>query len=330
MSRPEIIGYLLCLILRDRKEIRYAAAYTLRTLSREQCSCEVIMKCPNIVENLLKVVVNDFIGIVILVLKTLENLIEWDPVPALKSNAFQVVLSLFHHKDPKITCAAMDCMTQLLNDDIGRELADINDITFVLRPFLLHEKIEVIISAAALMKASTLTTRSKWRAKECINDLAKILVKLCHCPNKPMLQLFCIQILINLCDCPDVRYHLKDHWEKRIKAIKVRTHEEWDGTTETTSFGYEYGHHYRSLCIEKVETIKNEYGDSAQAVNVHSYQHSLRDYKHRLLKAINWKPYHDTMTYGHGKDKVSYGPLGPIEKESGSTTSLLTIYSTAL
>lgn len=291
MSRPVIIENLLWLIMRDRKEIRYAAAYTLRTLTRDRCASETIMKNETVVENLLKMIKNEHTGIVLLHLKTLENLTEWDPVRPLKGNAFQIMLTLFEDSDSRIVARAMDCMAQLCKHDVGQKLADDYDLTFVLRPYLVSPHIEVIISAVGLLAYTTLTTRSKWRAKECSVELTKQLVRLCHSPNKPLLQLKCMQVLINLCDCPDIRYHMKFHWEYKVKAIRIRTHEQWDGTSETTSYGLETGHNYRTMCIEKVETIKNDYGDNAEAVNVHSYLRRVQDVKDRLIKAINWKSY---------------------------------------
>ncbi|CAK1548090.1 unnamed protein product [Leptosia nina] len=291
MSRPIIVDSLLFLILRDRKEIRYAAAVTLRTLTEHRCSLEKILAHHTIVEDLLRMVINDHKGIVMLHLRSLRNLAEWDQERPLKANAFQVMLKLFEDDDPRIICGAMDCMTQLCSHDVGKTLADVYDLIFVLRPFLTHLRIEVKISAVNLMCYTTLTTRSKWRAKEICEDLTKTLVMLCHKQNKPLLQLSSMQVLINLCDCPDIRNHMKFHWERKVKMIRVRDHEEWDGTTETSSYGLESGHNYRTMCVEGVETIRNDYGDNAAVVNVHSYLKSVRNIKERLLYAINWKSY---------------------------------------
>ncbi|XP_053601157.1 uncharacterized protein LOC128669927 [Plodia interpunctella] len=290
MSRPVIIDNLLYIIVRDRKEIRYVAAATLRTLSRDRCSCELIMKNEKVIEDLLKVVKNEHSSIVLLHLQTLANLAAWDPTRQLKANAFQIMLSLFTDRDPKIVSAAMDCMTQLCKDDIGKILADEYDITFYLRPYLMSKNIEVIISAVNLMAYTTLTTRSKWRAKECMR-LPRRLVELCHTPNKPVLQLGAMQVLMNLCDIPDIRYNLRLNLDKNVKSIKIRYHEDWDGTTETSSFGLETGHNYRTMSIEKVETIKNDYGDNALVINVHSYLRRLHELKARLIYAIHKKPY---------------------------------------
>lgn len=291
ITRPEIIVNLLWLIMRDGKEIRYAAAYTLRTLTRDRCASEMIIKNKTVIENLLKMIKNDHTGIVLLHLKTLENLTEWDPVRTLKGNGFQIMLMLFEDPDPRIVAGAMNCMAQICKHNVGQKLSDDYDLTFVLRPFLISPHIEVIISAVGLLAYTTLTTRSKWRAKECSVELTKRLVDLCQCPNKPLLQIRCMQVLINLCDCPDIRYHMKFHWERKVQAIKIRTCEQWDGTSETTSYGLESGHNYRTMCIEKVETIKNDFGDNAEVVNVHSYLRRVQDVKERLIEAINWKSY---------------------------------------
>lgn len=293
MSRPIIIENLIWLIMRDRKEIRYVAANTLKTLARDRCASEVISNVEDIIVNLLKMIKHDHAGIVVLHLKTLANLIEWDPIKPLKANAFQVMLTLFDDADAAVVSHAMDCMTQLCKHEVGRKLADEYDLTFVLRRFIVSPDVEVIISAVGLMAYTTLTTRSKWRAKEACNELTKRLVTLCHTHTKPLMQLRCMQVLINLCDCSDIRKHMKSRWERTIKMIKIRTHEEWDGTSETTSYGLKTGHNYRTMCIENVETIKNDYGDNAAIVNVHSYLLRVAQIKERLIKAINWKSYKD-------------------------------------
>lgn len=207
------------------------------------------------------------------------------------NTTFQVILKLFDNADPRIVAGAMDCMAQLCKHEVGAKLADINDLTYKLLPFLSSAHLEVIISAAGLMCYTTLTTRSKWRAKEFSNQLTDRLVALCYTPNSPILQLRSIQVLINLCDSPDIRNHMKVHWERKVKGIKVRTHEQWDGTSETTSYGLQTGHNYRTMCIEDVETTRNDYGDNAECVNVHSYLSTVQNAKERLLAAINWKPY---------------------------------------
>ncbi|VVC98286.1 unnamed protein product [Leptidea sinapis] len=293
MTRPIIIKELLWLIVRDRKEIRYAAAHTLKTLSEHRCALPMLLEDDTIIETLLKMVTNDHKGIVNSHLRTIANLTDWNQERPLKANAFQIMLKLFEDEDPKIVCGAMGCMTQLCKHDVGKKLADDNDLTFVLRPFLVSNEVEVRISAVTLMQYTTHTTRSKWRAKECCEELTKNLVSLCHGQARPMMQLSAMQVLINLCDCPDIRSHMKWHWERRIKSIPIRTHEDWDGTSETTSYGYETGHNYRTMCIEKIETIKNEYGDNPEVVNVHSYLRRLKEVRERLLYAINWKSYKD-------------------------------------
>lgn len=290
MSRQQIMDNLIWLIMRDKREIRYAAAYTLKTLSLDRCSCEIMLKTDKIIENLLKMIKNEHVGIVVIHLKTLERLAEWDQAGQLKANAFQYMLKLLEHDDTLILCGAMDCLAQLCKHEVGKNLADINDLVFLLRPFLVSPSIEERISAVGLLQYITLTTRSKWRAKECCNDLTKRLLFLCYIHNNPILQLRAMQVLINLCDCPDIRHHLKRHWEDKIKAIRIRTHEDWDGTTETTSPGFERGHNYRTVFVKCVQTIRND-GENTQDVNVYHYLERLRKVKAHLIYAINWKSY---------------------------------------
>ncbi|KAL4721128.1 hypothetical protein ACJJTC_009408 [Scirpophaga incertulas] len=292
LSKPDIVDNLMTLILKDRKEIRYAAAYTLRSLSRDRCACATMMENREIVENLLKVIRNDHTGIVILYLKILENLAEWNPVRALKANAFQIMMKLFENSDPRIVSIAMDCMSQLCRHHIGQILADENDLTFVLMSHLTSPSIDIIISAVGVMAWSTLTTRSKWRAKERCLELTNLLVILCD-SNKPILQLRCMQVLINLCDCPDIRNHLERYRLKHISNVYIRTHEQWDGTSVTRNYEEETGHNYRTMCIEGVETVKNDYGDNELVINVHSYLQTVTDLKQQLIKAILWKSYKD-------------------------------------
>ncbi|CAK1599379.1 unnamed protein product [Parnassius mnemosyne] len=289
MSRPKIISNLMELIITECKEIRYAAAYTLKTLSRHLCCCEVIISEEQIVENLLMIIKNDHFGIVLLIVHTLTNLTQWDPVPALKANAFQVMLALFDNKDHRILSAAMECMSQLCGHDVGRELADIHDVTFILKRFLMSESIEVKISAVGLMQYTTLTTRSKWRAKEICPELTKSLVWLCQYAKSPVLQLRSIQVLINLCDCPDIRHHMKAHWEKEVKSIVICSARQWDGCE--TSYSNEIGFNLKTMCVEDVRTVKSDFGETANVVNLYSYLKRVCDAKDQLIRAINWKPY---------------------------------------
>ncbi|CAH0600808.1 unnamed protein product [Chrysodeixis includens] len=291
MSRPIVIDHLIYLFMRDRKEIRYVAALLLKTLTRDRCSCEIIMKNNNIIGSLLKMIKDDYMTIVIFHLNSLKYLTEWDPVPSLKANAFQVMKKLIKQQEFKIVAAAMDCMVQLLKHDVGKKLADQHDLTHFLRKYLLSPDIEVVMATAGLMCYTTLTTRAKWRVKEYQYDFTRRLVSLCVSHNFPVLQLRCMQVLINLCDSPDIRAHLKKHWEKRIMTINIREHEQWDGTSETTSYGLETGHNYRTMCIEGVETIRNDYGDSIHAVNVTSYLRRLQEVKAHLIEAINFQPH---------------------------------------
>lgn len=253
------------------------------------------MENRTVIENLIKMIKDELVGIIILHLKSLENLSEWDPERALRANAFQIMMNLFKYRDPRIASGAMDVMTQLCKHEVGMRLADNNDLTCILRPYLHHRYIEVVISTVGLMMYTTITTRSKWRAKEFCQELTKDLVNLCESQTKPALQLRCMQVLINLCDCPDIRYHVKKHWDSRIVGIRIRTHEQWDGTSETSTYGLKTGHNYRTMCIEGVETIKNDWGDNAEALNVHSFLGRVQETKARLIRAVNFKPYKDVV-----------------------------------
>ncbi|XP_063547744.1 uncharacterized protein LOC134755170 isoform X1 [Cydia strobilella] len=288
---PNLYFRLMWLCLRDKKEIRFAAAYTFRTLCRDRCACEAICKVDDLIENILKIIKNEYTGIVLIHLKSLKNLFEYDPVVPLKANAFQIMLNLFTNADPRIVSEAMECMSQLCKHDVGKLLADQYDLTFFLRPFLTCKEYDVVMSAVGLMCYTTLTKRSKWRAKEVTKELTMNLMHLCHAPVLPLLQLRTMQVLINLCDCPDIRKHIKYLWKRKVQLIMIRTHEEWDGTMVTSSMGIETGHNYRTMCIEGAETIKNDYGDNAEVVNVHSYLRRLQEKKNQLLKAIDWTPY---------------------------------------
>ncbi|CAB3221636.1 unnamed protein product [Arctia plantaginis] len=292
LSRPIIVEKLMYLIMRDRKEIRYAAAYTLRTLARYKCTSEVILKTENIIENLLKMVKDEHTGIIFIHLKTLCELCEWDPETALRANGFQVMLILFSNHDKRVSAKAMECMTQLCKHEVGKQLADIHDLNLLLlKHYLSSSYVGVILSAVGLMTYTTVTTRSKWRAKEFTYELTKRLMALTKAHNSALMQIRVMQVLINLCDCPDIRYHMKKYWERKVQAIKIRTHEEWNGTSEITSYGFESGHNYRTMCIEGVETIKNDYGDNVNVVNVHSYLERVHHVKKHLLRAINFKPH---------------------------------------
>ncbi|XP_014359285.2 uncharacterized protein LOC106711480 [Papilio machaon] len=281
LTRPVIISNLMWLLMRGRKEVRYAAGHTLCTLSRHLCCCEALMKENEIIENLLKMIRNDHVGIVLLLLETLMHLTDWDPEPPLKANAFQVMLALFNHEDPRIVASSMDCMAKLCCHSIGRELADIYDITFVLKPYLTRT-IKVKISAVGLMQYTTLTTRSKWRAKEICYGLTKILVSLCQYTNSPILQLRAMQVLINLCDCPDIRYYMKTHCERKVKKITIGCIELWDGTDELRTYGLDT--RIRSKSFEKITEHSN-------VVNLYTYIRRVNATKEQLLRSINWKPY---------------------------------------
>lgn len=293
MSHPHIVDRIIEMFMRDRREIRYVAALCLKTLTRHKCACVAFMKNETIVENLLKVIKHDYMGIVIFHLNSLKNLSEWDPARALKANAFQVMRQLMKFHEYRVVAAALDCMIQLCKHDVGKKLAEKYDLTYQLQTPLYSSDIEVIIGAVGVMEYTTLTTKSKWRAKEFAGDLTKRLVTLCVSHNLPALQIRAMQVLINLCDCPDIKRQLRYHWKEKIMSIPIRTHEQWDGTSETTTYGLETGYNYRTMCIEDMETIKNDHGDNPNVVNVHSFLSRVRDVKKHLLRAVNSKPHKD-------------------------------------
>ncbi|GBP78520.1 hypothetical protein EVAR_60537_1 [Eumeta japonica] len=292
LMRPIIIEKLTKLIMEARGEIRYAAGYALYTLSRHQCVVETMVKVKDLVKNLLEKIQDEHQNIVLVHLKTLCNLTEWDQEIALRCNAFQVMHSLFDDEFPRaVCCTAMKCMAQLLRHPVGKELADIHDVNAFVIPLLQCKKTKVLLSATRLMEASTLTTRSKWRLKERCTEVTKSLVGLCQHSNEPVLQLQSMQVLINLCDSPDIRHHMKAHWEHKIMNVKIRTADQWDGTSEATPPGLDTGHYYRTVCLEGVETVRNFKEDCPLAVDVHNYLETLHAKKKHLIYAINWKSY---------------------------------------
>ncbi|XP_041974657.1 uncharacterized protein LOC121729960 [Aricia agestis] len=291
MLRPKIVENLLLMILKDKRELRYAAAVTLNTLSRDRCCIEPLLKNENTIENLLRSVTYDHTIILETHLKTLESLIGWDQVAPLKFNAFQIMLELIKTDEPKIISGALDCMSQLCKHDVGRKLADEYDMTYTLLSYLKSEHSEVVISALGLMQYTTLTTRSKWRAKEFCGTITKELMTFAASRN-PILQLRSLQILINLCDIPDIRLHMRKHWVVNVKNIRIPTPEEWNGTSQTDDPGLDTGHYYRTVFIDGAETIRND-SDEKTLINVHSYLNQLCSLKKRLLEGINWQAHKD-------------------------------------
>ncbi|XP_048006186.1 uncharacterized protein LOC125241655 [Leguminivora glycinivorella] len=69
---PNLYFRLMWLCMRDKKEIRYAAAYTFRTLCRDRCACEEICKVDDLIENMLKIIKNEYTGIVLIHLKSMK------------------------------------------------------------------------------------------------------------------------------------------------------------------------------------------------------------------------------------------------------------------
>ncbi|CAH2068246.1 unnamed protein product, partial [Iphiclides podalirius] len=284
MTRPKVITNLMWLAMRERKEVRYAAAHALNALSYHLCCCELMMTVEGIVENLIKLIKKDHTGTVLLHLRTLTNLTDWDPVPALKANAFQVSLALFVNNDPRIVAAAMDCMAQLCCHSVGKELADANDLNFVLLGHLHSNSMAVRISAVGLMQYATLTARSKWRAKEICAELTEALVGLCRCTKSPALQLRSFQVLINLCDCPDIRKHVGARWMDAVRSAAVCPAELWVGTDEVDD---DVPQNALAVCQE----FRKGKDDEPDAVNLCTYIRQVLDAKERLIRAINWKPY---------------------------------------
>ncbi|KAH9638401.1 hypothetical protein HF086_004203 [Spodoptera exigua] len=290
MAEPDAIDNLMFLIMRDRKEIRYAAARCLTTLTRFEA--ETIIKSENIVENLVKMVKHEHEGIVLLHLESLTNLAEWNPELPLKANAFKVMLKLILYRDNRIIEAAMNCLMHLCKHEVGQKLADKYDLTHFLIPYLESNNLDIIISSLGLMAYTTVRTSAKWRVKEFIYTLSRRIVFLCITQDIPVLQLRAMQVLINMCDCSDIREFIKGNLETYIiDSIKVRTPEQWDGTTEPRKYGIEFSHDYRTRYIEGAETIKNDTGDYVDSVSVSNYLQRVRDTKEHLLKVINCKPY---------------------------------------
>ncbi|KAJ8734523.1 hypothetical protein PYW08_013773 [Mythimna loreyi] len=291
LAQPIVIDRLMFLFMRDRKEIRYAAAFCLKQLTRYGSEC--ISKNEKIIENLLKVIKNDHVGIVLLHLESLKNLTDWEPTVALKTNAFQVMLELLQYEDTRIVQGAMDCMRQLCKHSIGKKLADKYDMTRFLVPYIYSEDEQVIISAVGLMMYTSNTTMSKWRLKEFQYQLSKRLVTLCVKKDIPVLQLRAMQVLVNMCEIPDCRLFIRRNLSKRIKGIKIRQPEHWDGTTETKHYGFDFGHNYRTRFIRHFETIRVDLGDNNEALNVASYIERVKAIKERLIHKMYSEPYKD-------------------------------------
>ncbi|CAH1643714.1 unnamed protein product [Spodoptera littoralis] len=290
MAKPIVINHLMFLFMRDRKEIRYAAARCLKTLARSEA--ETIIKNEKVVENLIKMIKHDHEGIVLIHLETLTHLAEWNPEKPLKANAFKVMLKLILYQEDRITEAAINCLVHLCKHVVGQKLADKYDLTRFLIPYVDSDNVNIIISALGLMAYTTVTTRAKWRAKEFIYSLSRRLVYLCIVHDIPALQLRAMQVLINMCDSPDVRGFMKGNLVKYIEeGIKIRTPEQWDGSTEPRKYGLDVSHNYRTRYIDGTETVKNDKGDYVDSVTVPNYLQRVRDTKEHLLKTMDLKPY---------------------------------------
>ncbi|PZC74428.1 uncharacterized protein LOC110379651 [Helicoverpa armigera] len=293
LARPVAIDRLTFLCMRERKELRYAAAFCLRNLARY--SAEDMIKNDKLVESLIKMIKNDHEGIVLLHIETLKKLAEWDPEKPLKAHAFKVMLKLMNYRHDRVKEAAMDCMRQLCKHSVGQKLADKYDLTHLLLMHLESEDVQVIISALGLMEYTSVTSMSKWRGKEFVYDLTTLLVVLCVTHDIPVLQIRAMQTLINLCDSPDIRNFVKNNLEKQIvKGIKIRKPEQWDGTTETDNYGLETGRNYRSRYTPKVETIKNDQNDHGEMVNVPNYLMRVKATKDHLLRILKYKSYKES------------------------------------
>ncbi|KAJ8734522.1 hypothetical protein PYW08_013772 [Mythimna loreyi] len=288
VTRPIVVDHLINMIMQDRKQIRYAASLCLKTLTRTRCVCEVFIQNDKIIESLLKMIKHDYMEIVLYHLNSLKNLSEWDPIPALLANAFQVMLNLLIYHKYRVVQAAMDCMAQLCKHKVGKKLADKYDVNDRLIAFLVSPNIQVVVSTLNLMQYTTTTERSLWRVKQYTYDIVKRLVALAVSQSIPVLQMRAMQVLTNLCDCSDIRIELKTNWEAVISNnARIRPYEEFYGTTEPTTYGLAYGYNYETMCLEDTETIKADYGDSVQPDDVHSFMSRITVVKQKLLKAIN-------------------------------------------
>lgn len=288
ISRPIVFEHFIGMIMEDRKEVRYAASLFLKTMTRYRCACKVIIRNDKIVECLLKMIKHDYMEIVLYYLNSLKNLSEWDPVRALKANAFQVMRELLIYHHYRVVQAAMDCMAQLCKHNVGKKLADKYDLNHELMSFLLSPNIEVVVSTLGLMQYTTTTERSLWRVKQFTYDIVKRLVALALAQCQPALQARAMQVLINLCECSDVRIELKTNWERVItKNIKIRPHESWSDTCEFTTYGVAVGYNYETMCVEEVNAIKEDFGDTVTPDDVYSYMSRMTAIKKNLIDAIN-------------------------------------------
>ncbi|XP_022824046.1 uncharacterized protein LOC111354737 [Spodoptera litura] len=292
LSRPIVIDRIIELISYDRKEVRYAASLFLKTLTRDKCACEAIMKNERIVEILLKMIKDDYLEIVLHHMNSLKNLSEWDPVRPLKANAFQVMkqLLMFNHYDQiRVVRTAIDVMTQLCKHNVGKRLADKHDMTKLLFNYLLSPHIQVVVSTLGLLQYITTTTCSKWRAKQFAYDFIDRLITLAQSHTWPVLQLRALQVLTNLCECSDIRIAIKTYWDTVMtnKDIPIFPFEHFAGRTECSSYNLVCGYNYTTMCVEELNTVKQDYGPDAEVTDPYSYSGHIQHLKENLLKAMN-------------------------------------------
>lgn len=294
LSQPIVVERLMFIFLRDRKEIRYAAAECIKCLTTCRRGREVFSKNNFIIENLLRVVKNEHVGIIILHLQTLKNLTDFEPTKALKANAFQIMWELMKHDDPRVIIAAMECMRQLCKHSIGKKLSDKHDLTKFLLPYLYSENLNILIATVGLMEYTSITTMSKWRIKEFAYELSRRLTTLAVTKDVPALQLRVMQVMINMCDCPDFKMFIRKNLETKIlHHLRIRKPEQWDGTTRTKRHGYDMGHYYRTRSIWNEESIKVDLGDNDDHINVKTYLERVVETKKRLIQKMYMEPYKD-------------------------------------
>ncbi|KAH9638402.1 hypothetical protein HF086_004204 [Spodoptera exigua] len=257
LSRPVFIDNIISMIMEDRKEIRYAASLCLKTLTRDRCAY-------------------------------------WDPVKPLKMNAFQVLKRLLLFNRNRVVQAAMDCLAVLCRHEIGKKLADSYDLNKLLLYYLYIQNVPVVRATLGLLQYTTITTRSKWRAKEFAQRLIRHLTRLTYCQTQPLIQLRAMQVLINLCDNADMRVEVKEKWnvfKELVRKVDICPDEQFVNTTEYTTFTEKTGLNYETMCIEPVDIITDEYGSDAEIGDASSYIDRIHRMMHNLEKAMNANSY---------------------------------------
>ncbi|XP_035430015.2 uncharacterized protein LOC118262610 [Spodoptera frugiperda] len=293
LSSPVFIDNIINMIMHDCKEIRYAASLCLKTLTRDRCACEIIMKNDNIIVSLLKLIKHDYMDIILHHLNSLKYLSDWDPVKPLEAKAFEVLERLLMFNRNNVVQAAMDCLAVLCRHEIGKQLADSYDLNKLLLYYIHLQDVRVIRSALGLLQYTTMTVRSKWRVKEFSYKLVKRLVRLTYAQNQPLIQLRAMQVLMNLCDHPDMRMEVKQSWDMFAKAVHrviICPEELFINTSEVTTFNEETGLNYETMSIEPVDIIRKEYG-SVQIGDPSSYIGRIHNVMRNLVKAMNATSY---------------------------------------